>query len=262
MLTKHRAYQAPGLPNTGKSAEYWRMLQAHQLGKSFGQTIAVKDVSFTVKRGEIVGFLGPNGAGKSTSIRMLAALLTPDHGFVEIDGIHVHDDLTRARHQLGYLPEGAPLYLELTPRQSLQFCLSFAGWTTHASTKRIEQVLEVLALGAHADQPVATLSKGFSRRTALALALATDANILLLDEPFDGFDPIQAKAGRALLQELSPDKAILICTHSLAEAEAVCDRILVLNQGQVVASGTVPELLAQTGTSQFEDAFCQLVAAK
>jgi ABC-2 type transport system ATP-binding protein len=249
--------------NLAKAGEFGHcldMLVAKNLVRSFGNVRAVKDVSFTVEAGEVVGFLGTNGAGKTTSIKMLAGVLRADQGQISICEIDPVREPKLARARIGYLPEGAPLYRQLTPRQMLRFVLELAG---HRQIKsRIAIVLEELELSGRADQMVSSLSKGYQRRTALALALANDPKVLLLDEPFDGFDPVQKKNGRQLLRKLASDKAILICTHSLSEAEALCDRILVLHEGELVASGSVPQLLASTGQQNLEAAFCHLVAAE
>ncbi|VAW00380.1 hypothetical protein MNBD_ALPHA06-1729 [hydrothermal vent metagenome] len=233
------------------------MFVATHLAKRFGNTLAVDDVSLTLQQGEIVGFLGQNGAGKSTTIRMLAGMLEPDQGQIAVD-----KNWQRHKGQIGYLPEGAPLYEALSPRQNLSFLLEFAGWQQTPVGQRINLLLEQLNLQTWADRAVCTLSKGVRRRTALAMAMAMDAPILLLDEPFDGFDPVQKRAGRKLLQHISPQKTILICTHSLNEAEAICDRVMILDKGKLLADGTVPQLLRQTKQSGFEQAFCKLVATK
>ncbi len=227
------------------------MLNASHVSRRFGSTLAVDGVSLQVGKGEIVGLLGPNGAGKSTIIRMLAGVLVPDSGQIDTAG-------TRP----GYLPEGAPLYGGLTPRQSLHFLLAFVHWPKDQAQARTAKVLQMLDLEEHADQGVQELSKGYQRRTALALALANDPDAILLDEPFDGFDPIQKTRGRELLRSLAKDKSILVCTHSLEEAEFLCDRLLVLNHGKLIASGSVAELLKQTGATNFSDAFASILEAQ
>lgn len=225
------------------------MLNASHVTRSYGSTLAVDDVSLQVQTGEIVGLLGPNGAGKSTIIRMLAGVLSPDSGQIDTAGARP-----------GYLPEGAPLYGGLTPRQSLEFLLEFSDWPKDQVQARTMAVLQMLQLEERADQGVQELSKGYQRRTALALALVNDPDAILLDEPFDGFDPIQKARGRKLLRAMAKDKAILVCTHSLEEAESLCDRLLVLNHGKLVASGSVTELLEQTGAADFPDAFARLIS--
>lgn len=237
------------------------MLIATNLKKQFGQISALDDISMRVEKGEIVGVLGPNGAGKSTMIRILAGVLKPDSGNATINQINIHKNVPQTKPNIGYLPEGAPQYRQLTPRQSIEFALRFTGWQASNSQSRTEEVLNLLDLLGQSNVLISRLSKGYQRRTALAIALATDPKVLLLDEPFDGFDPIQKTVGRQILRQAARSKAILICTHSLTEAKALCDRVLVLNQGQLVAAGTIDEILSQTSTSSFDQAFYKLVQA-
>jgi ABC-2 type transport system ATP-binding protein len=235
------------------------MLVANNLSKKFGSLTAVNDLSLTVEKGEIVGFLGSNGAGKTTTIKMLAGALLPDSGQVKIAGTDFFENWTQARNKLGYLPEGAPLYSGLTPRQSLKFILGNQNWAKPDINERLAVILSDTHLLAQADSKISQLSKGYQRRTALAIALALNPEVLLLDEPFDGFDPIQKKTARKLLRKLAKNKAILICSHSLSETQALCDRVLVLYEGQLIASGTIREIIAQTGGSSFDDAFHKLL---
>jgi len=249
------------LPKAGQSSIAAYMLVVENLSYKYGPVVAVDHISFSVGKGEIVGFLGPNGAGKTTTIKMLAGVLVPAQGRVEIDGVNPVEDLARSRQKIGYLPEGAPLYQQLTPNQSLHYLLMLAGWSPIKARARIAEILDILDLTSRAHQKIGTLSKGFQRRCALAMALITDPKLLLLDEPFDGFDPMQKRAGRAMLTSMAKEKSILICTHSLAEAKSLCDRILILDRGQLVATGSVEQIQRQTGKPDFEQAFCALVGA-
>ncbi len=235
------------------------MLVATNLCRNFGPVRAVRDVSLQIKTGEIVGFLGPNGAGKTTCIRMLAGVCLPSAGNIQIAGTDLQQNLVKTRAQIGYLPEGAPLFETLTSRQALHFYLGQLGWQSSLAKQRSNEVLADLELQTHADQMINTLSKGYRRRTALALAVVHRPNILLLDEPFDGFDPIQKRAGQDFLRKIAAHTAVLICTHSLAEAQNLCDRLILLHHGKIKAQGSVRELLQQSKQSDFEAAFCHFM---
>jgi len=225
------------------------MLQVHHLEKSFADNPALRQVSFSANKGEIVALVGRNGAGKSTLMRLIAGCLTPDSG-----EIHLSDDI-----RIGYLPEGAPLYDELTPRSCLDFVIGAHGIKGAARSKRIEDSLKNLDLMDHADQVLNTLSKGYQRRTALGMALAAEPQILILDEPFDGFDPIQKYAAVNLLKSISPNTLILISTHSLKDAERLCSRMIVIENGRISADTSPKALLKETDTDTLDAAFRHLV---
>ncbi len=239
------------LASRPKLANHSVMLDVHHLRKSFAGNTALKDVSFSARPGEIVALVGRNGAGKSTLMRIIAGCLDTDFGTI-----------TRpADSMIGYLPEGAPLYNELTPRTLFQFVLGAHGISRADIRKCADHVLQILDLDDVAHQVLGTLSKGYQRRTALGMALAPDPDILILDEPFDGFDPIQKHSAVDLLRALSPDKVILISTHSLSDAQRLANRMIVLENGEVRADATPQILLRDTKETNLDAAFRTLVGS-
>ncbi|MBR9824963.1 MAG: ABC transporter ATP-binding protein [Alphaproteobacteria bacterium] len=234
------------------------MLIADSLVKRFGQFKAVDGVSFTVERGEVLGFLGPNGAGKSTTMRMLAGCLEPDKGVAQIAGHDCVQARLEAQARLGYLPEGAPAYPAMTPRSFVAFGLRARGFRAGALKRATDLALERARLGDMAEKPIGTLSKGYKRRAALAAAIAHDPAVLILDEPTDGLDPNQKDGVRDLIREMAPEKAIIISTHILEEVPAVCSRAIVIAGGRLLFDGT-PNALAQRGKDHsIEAAFRQM----
>jgi ABC-2 type transport system ATP-binding protein len=221
------------------------VLQVESLSKSFGRRRAVDDVSFSIEPGEVVGFLGPNGAGKTTTMRMIAGYLEPDAGVVKIFGIDVAQDRARAQERVGYLPEGAPLYGELTPLSYLRFIAEARGVDPKAARPLILRAAQDVRLGEAIDRPIDTLSKGYRRRVGLAAALLHNPMLLVLDEPTDGLDPNQREAVRVLIKRLAEDRALIISTHALEEVEAVCTRAIIIDRGRIVADAT-PQSLSQT----------------
>lgn len=221
------------------------LLEVEGLTKRFGALTAVDDIGFEVGRGEVVGFLGPNGAGKSTTMRMLTGYLPADAGHARIAGIDVQAQPERARARLGYLPEGAPAYGDMTPLGLLTFVAQVRGLGGHDRERRLREVREHLHLDRVWRRPIETLSKGFKRRVGLAQAILHDPDLLVLDEPTDGLDPNQKFEVRNLLKTIAPDKAILISTHILEEVDAICDRAIIVAQGRIVADGTPASLQAR-----------------
>jgi ABC-2 type transport system ATP-binding protein len=220
------------------------MIKAHGLTKRYGTLTAVDNLSFGVEPGEVLGFLGPNGAGKSTTMRMLAGFVPPTAGRAEIDGFSVTDQPIAARRRLGYLPEGAPAYGEMTPRGFLGFIAAARGVPPGDRAARLGAVVERLQLGSVLDRPIETLSKGFRRRVGLAQAILHDPPVLILDEPTDGLDPNQKHEVRQLINGMARDKIIVISTHILEEVDAVCTRATVMSRGRLVADGTPAQLRA------------------
>ncbi|WP_206030060.1 ABC transporter ATP-binding protein [Roseomonas sp. AR75] len=218
------------------------LIEIERLTKRFGAFTAVDDVSFTVSKGEVLGFLGPNGAGKSTTMRMLAGFMTPTAGTARICGDDVVDRPVAARRHLGFLPEGAPTYPEMTVTGFLRFCGRARGFHGAALTGRVGRAMELTQLDSVRLQPVETLSKGFKRRVGLAAALLHDPPVLVLDEPTDGLDPNQKHEVRNLIRAMAPEKAIIISTHILEEVAAVCTRAIVIAKGRVVADAKPAEL--------------------
>ncbi len=220
------------------------LIEVQGLTKRFGRLTAVRDVTFTVARGEVLGFLGPNGAGKSTTMKMLAGYLDPTAGQVILAGEDVARTPLAARQKLGYLPEGAPLYGEMSPAGLLRFAARIRGLEGTAWRLRRDWLVQRLALGEVWHRPIDSLSKGFKRRVALAQAILHDPPVLLLDEPTDGLDPNQKHEVRLLLNEMAAEKAILVSTHILDEVEAVCSRALIIAQGRILADDTPAALFA------------------
>jgi ABC-2 type transport system ATP-binding protein len=221
------------------------LIEIERLTKRFGAFTAVDDVSFTVSKGEVLGFLGPNGAGKSTTMRMLAGFMTPTAGTARICGDDVVDRPVAARRHLGFLPEGAPTYPEMTVTGFLRFCGRARGYHGAGLARSVVRAMDLTQLDSVRLQPVETLSKGFKRRVGLAAALLHDPPVLVLDEPTDGLDPNQKHEVRNLIRAMAPEKAIVISTHILEEVAAVCTRAIVIARGRVVADATPAELAAR-----------------
>ncbi|MGE0046787.1 MAG: ABC transporter ATP-binding protein [Hyphomonadaceae bacterium] len=237
------------------------LLEVEGLRKSFGRRTAVDDVSFTVDAGEVVGFLGPNGAGKTTTMRMIAGYLEPDEGRVKVFNIDVAEDRARAQHRVGYLPEGAPLYGEMTPWTFLRFIGETRGMTADAARHAVGRAANDARLGDAIDRPIETLSKGYRRRVGLAAALLHDPMLLILDEPTDGLDPNQRQAVRELIRRLGQERGLILSTHSLEEVSAVCTRAIVINEGRIVADAP-PAKLAEGHADGLEGAFRQLTGGE
>ncbi len=237
------------------------VLTVDRLTKSFGSRPAVRGVSFGVAKGETVAFVGPNGAGKSTTLRMIAGFLEPDSGDASIDGASILSQRTRAQLSLGYLAEGAPLYLDLTAKDFLAFLARTHGLSRKAARDAIARVAEDAAITDVLSRRIETLSKGYRRRVALAGAIVHDPPVLILDEPTDGLDPNQKIAMRALVRRMSAGKAILISTHQLDEVEAMCSRAVLIDRGEIKADATPAELAKRTPSGKLEDAFHALTSS-
>lgn len=222
------------------------MISIRNLCKRFGSILAVDDVSFEVGQGEVLGFLGPNGAGKSTTMKMIVGFLTPSSGTAVVCGHDVLEQPVEVKRRIGYLPEGAPAYPDMTPATFLDFIGAIRGFDGAERQRRIELAVERTELGAVLNQPIDTLSKGFKRRVGLAQALLHDPEVLILDEPTDGLDPNQKHEVRKLIADMAHDKAIVISTHILEEVDAVCSRAIIIAQGRVVADGTPKALEARS----------------
>ncbi len=234
------------------------LIEIEGLTKRFGTFTAVDAVSFNVAKGEVLGFLGPNGAGKSTTMRMLASFVTPTAGTARICGHDVQTSALKARRALGFLPEGAPTYPDMTVAGFLHFCAGIRGYAGRARAARVDDALALTGLDDVRLQPVETLSKGFKRRVGLAQALLHDPPVLVLDEPTDGLDPNQKHEVRALIRRMAPEKAIVISTHILEEVDAVCTRAIVIAAGRVVADATPSELQARNPSGKLDDVFRDL----
>ena len=221
-------------------------IEARALTKKYGALTAVRDLSFTVHAGEVLGFLGPNGAGKSTTMKMLTGFLAPTSGTASINGHDIVNDSLNARRCLGYLPEGAPAYGEMTVRQFLEFIARARGYTGAEVARLAGTAMERLNLQAVPDQPIETLSKGFKRRVGLAQAILHDPEVLILDEPTDGLDPNQKHEVRSLIREMSADKIIVISTHVLEEVNALCNRAMIISDGQLLVDDSPHGLLKRS----------------
>ena len=221
------------------------MIEIDHLTKQFGPILAVDDVSFDVARGEVVGFLGPNGAGKSTTMKMATGFLRPTSGTARICDFDVLEDPLDVKQRIGYLPEGAPMWPDMTSVAFLKFIARVRGFDGAEADDRIQTAIDKTQLAGVLEQPIDTLSKGYKRRVGLAQALLHDPEVLILDEPTDGLDPNQKHEVRELILGMAGEKAIIVSTHILEEVEAVCSRAVIIANGRIVADSTPEELLSR-----------------
>ncbi len=221
-------------------------IEVERLSKSFGSLRAVDDVSFNVAKGHVLGFLGPNGAGKSTTMKMITGFLEPTGGRVRVCGHDLYAEPVPLKRSIGYLPEGAPAYGEMTPVRYLEFIGEVRGLRGRELSGRIAEVVRKIHLEAVLAQRIETLSKGYKRRVGFAQAILHDPPVLIMDEPTDGLDPNQKHEVRTLIKEMARDKAIIISTHILEEVDAVCTRAIIIASGQVVFEGTPADLEARS----------------
>jgi len=220
------------------------LVRLQDVSKSFGDVRAVDGVSFSIDRGEVVGFLGPNGAGKTTTMRLITGALEPDAGTIEIDGRSVGEDSTGAKRRIGYLPETNPLYQEMLVGEFLTFMARLRGIDELAVPDRIDPAVEQTGIGDVYYRPIAHLSKGYRQRVGLAQAILSEPDILILDEPTEGLDPNQRVEIRKLIRRLGQDHTVLLSTHVMGEVQAVCDRLLIIHRGGIIADGGVSTLLS------------------
>ena len=218
------------------------MIEVRGVTKSFGTMRALDDVSFALGRGEILGFLGPNGAGKSTTMKIITTFLAPDSGSVTVDGIDVLENPLAVRGKIGYLPENVPLYLDMNVHEYLRFVGEARGLSGSRLRDRLEWCVEACGLETEYQKNIGELSKGFKQRTGLAQALIHDPEILILDEPTSGLDPLQIIGIRDLIKSLAGHKTIIFSTHILQEVAPVTDRVVIINEGRIIADGMVGEL--------------------
>lgn len=231
------------------------MINAKGLSKSFGPIKAVDNITFSVERGEVLGFLGPNGAGKSTTMKILTCFITPTAGEAYVGGNSILEDTMAVRKMIGYMPENAPLYGDMAVLEFLEYMARIREMPKSEIRDAIKRVVKMCALQDVMHQSIDTLSKGFKRRVSLAQSLLHDPEILILDEPTDGLDPIQKFEVRGLIRELAKNKCIILSTHILEEVEAVCSRAIIISKGQIVYDGTPEDLKGRSETGRIDDVF-------
>ncbi len=230
------------------------LVKVENLSKDYGQIKAVKNISFVAEEGEIIALLGPNGAGKSTLMNMIAGYLSPTEGDIFVCGKNIKDYPLWGKEHIGFLPEGSPLYADLTVRQFLNYMAELRG----VSKKKVKQAIELANIENVCEQKVETLSKGYQRRVGFAQSVLDDLPILMLDEPTDGLDPNQKKHIRNLITKMGKMKTIIISTHLLDEAESVCNRIIMIKKGKIVADGSLKKILSKSKSKTLEEAFFKL----
>ena len=238
------------------------MLEVKKLKKCFGTFEAVKGISFSVKKGEVLGFLGPNGAGKSTTMRMITGFLPPTSGTAVICGKDIIEEPVEAKSAIGYLPESAPSYRQMIVEDYLKFIAEIRGFRGKAAKERVESVIEKAKLQKVARKTIETLSKGYRQRTCFAQAIIHDPQELIMDEPTDGLDPNQKYTVRQMIKEMASEKAIVISTHILEEVDAVCTRAIVIADGEIKADGTPAQLKAMDESGRLDVVFRNLTMGK
>ncbi len=237
------------------------LIKVKALDKKFGAIHAVKNLSFSVKKGEVLGFLGPNGAGKSTTMKMITGFLEATSGTVTLCGHDIFEEPIAVKEKIGYLPEGAPLYGEMTVKKFLDFIAEIRGFKGEAKQSRVNEIIKKINLETVRDQLIDTLSKGFKRRVGVAHVLLHDPEVLIMDEPTDGLDPNQKHEVRELIREMAAHKAIIISTHIMEEVDAICTRAIIIASGQLLFNGTPKELLAKSDSGRMDDVFRDITTA-
>ena len=227
------------------------MIEAQGLSKSYGHFHALRDVSFEVRKGEVLGFLGPNGAGKTTTMKILTCFIAPTSGTARIDGRDVWEDPMGVREAIGYLPESTPLYTEMLVLEYLEFIAKMRGFKGIEARKRIKKAVEQTSLGDVIAKEIRALSKGYKQRVGLAQALVHEPKVLILDEPMSGLDPNQAAEIRELIKDIGKERTVILSTHDLGEVQVTCDRVLIISQGRLVADDRPDELRERAGKARF-----------
>lgn len=233
-------------------------LKISNLSKNFGDIRAVDNINFTAAAGEIIALLGPNGAGKSTLMNMITGYLAPTSGTIEVLGKDIVQDPLAAKNAIGFLPEGAPLYPDLSVQNFLSYMAELRGFCGKEKEQRLKQIAAAANIETVMEQKIETLSKGYLRRVGFAQSILSDPPILLLDEPTDGLDPNQKEHIRGLIDKMGQNKTILISTHLLDEAQTICTRIIIINKGQIVADGSLDKILTQQKADSLEAVFKKL----
>ena len=236
------------------------MIKVKNLCKSFASNLAVDHISFDVKQGEVLGFLGPNGAGKSTTMRMITGFLVPDKGSVTIGDHDIVESPRSAKSLIGYLPENAPSYPDMTVQAFLRFTAEIRALSGTARDTAVDDAIDTCSLQPVRHQSIDTLSKGFRHRTCLAQSILHNPDVLVLDEPTDGLDPNQKHEARRLIKRLGETKAVVFSTHILEEVDAACSRAIIIDNGKIVANGTPDQLKKKTKSGRLEDLFRELTA--
>jgi len=222
------------------------MIEVINLVKAFGDIVAVNNISFEVRPGDVLGFLGPNGAGKSTTMKILTGFIPPTSGTARVGGMDIREESLGVRRMIGYLPESAPSYSEMNVSEFLEFIAEVRGYRGSERDRRVDRIVEMTSLEEVRHQIIDTLSKGYRQRVCFAQALIHDPPVLILDEPTDGLDPNQKHEVRNLIRRMSEDKTIILSTHILEEMEAVCNRAIIISRGKIVVNGTPAELAAMS----------------
>ena len=237
-------------------------IEIKNLYKNFGDITAIQDFNFKAKDGEIIALLGPNGAGKSTLMNMITGYLTPSCGDIKILGKDIKDYPLEAKKNIGFLSEGAPMYPDMSVRRFLIYMAELRGFFGKEAQQRVKQVAQTAQIEPVLSQKIETLSKGYVRRVGFAQSILSNPEILLLDEPTDGLDPNQKEHIRKLIQQMGKQKTILISTHLLEEAETICTRIVLLNKGNIIADGSLKDVLKQTKTKSLAETFLVLTTTE
>jgi ABC-2 type transport system ATP-binding protein len=227
------------------------MIDARDLTKHYGAVTALKNATFQVHRGEVVGFLGPNGAGKTTTMKILTCFIAPSGGTARVGGADIFEDPIAVREAIGYLPESTPLYTEMLVLEYLQFVGKMRGLSAAGLQARLRRVVEETSLGDVIGKAIGELSKGFRQRVGLAQALIHEPPVLILDEPMSGLDPNQASEIRELIRDIGRERTVILSTHNLSEVQVTCGRVLIISQGEIVADDTPEELAARGGKPRF-----------
>jgi ABC-2 type transport system ATP-binding protein len=253
---------SPAIQSTAKASGNGReaMIEADGLSKFYGDFAACRDVTFKVNRGEVAAFLGPNGAGKSTTMKLLTGYLAPSEGVARIAGFNMSTNRLEGAERLGYLPENGPLYPDMTPRSLLHFFGAARGMSPRKVEERLEEVVDLCKLGTVIGKPIGKLSKGFRQRVGMAQVLLHEPDVLIMDEPTAGLDPNQIREVRDTVRRLGETKTILLATHILQEVEAMCNRVVFINEGRLVFDGTPQQLTADR--KNLDECFHQWTGSK